>query len=119
MAYVYLVRLHRPIGIFLLMWPALWALWLAGEGSPPWPIVLIFVARGGADALGRLRHQRLRGPGLRRPRGPHQSASAGDRGWSAPGRRWRVFVVLSLVAFGLVLFLNWQTVALSRGGGGC
>ena len=41
--YALLVRLHRPIGILLLMWPALWALWLAGEGSPPWPVVLIFV----------------------------------------------------------------------------
>jgi len=41
--YARLVRFDRPIGIFLLMWPALWALWIAGEGSPPWQVVLIFV----------------------------------------------------------------------------
>jgi len=38
--YALLVRLHRPIGVFLLMWPALWALWIAGEGRPPGPVVL-------------------------------------------------------------------------------
>ena len=43
-AYVRLVRLHKPIGIFLLMWPSLWALWLAGAGHPPWGVVLIFIA---------------------------------------------------------------------------
>ncbi|MEW8045742.1 MAG: UbiA family prenyltransferase, partial [Candidatus Thiodiazotropha sp.] len=41
--YALLVRLNRPIGIFLLMWPTLWALWIAGEGTPPWHIVLVFV----------------------------------------------------------------------------
>ena len=30
--YALLVRLHRPIGIYLLMWPMLWSLWLAAEG---------------------------------------------------------------------------------------
>ncbi|MDX1346428.1 MAG: 4-hydroxybenzoate octaprenyltransferase, partial [Sedimenticolaceae bacterium] len=34
--YAELVRLDRPIGIFLLLWPGLWALWIAGEGEPLW-----------------------------------------------------------------------------------
>ena len=41
-AYALLVRLNRPIGILLLLWPTLWALWIAGAGNPPWEVVLIF-----------------------------------------------------------------------------
>lgn len=42
--YLRLVRMDRPIGTFLLLWPTLWALWLAGNGSPDSTVVLIFVA---------------------------------------------------------------------------
>ena len=38
-----LMRLHKPIGIFLILWPTLWALWLAGEGRPDKRVVLIFI----------------------------------------------------------------------------
>jgi len=41
--YAYLMRLHRPIGIFLLLWPTMWALWIAGRGEPTPDIVLVFV----------------------------------------------------------------------------
>jgi 4-hydroxybenzoate polyprenyltransferase len=40
---IFLMRLHKPIGIFLLLWPTLWALWLAGEGQPNLFIVAIFI----------------------------------------------------------------------------
>lgn len=42
--YALLMRLDRPIGIYLLLWPALWALWLAGAGKPQGLHVVIFVA---------------------------------------------------------------------------
>jgi 4-hydroxybenzoate polyprenyltransferase len=42
--YFRLMRLHRPIGILLLLWPMLWALWLAGQGSPSSVVVLVFLA---------------------------------------------------------------------------
>jgi 4-hydroxybenzoate polyprenyltransferase len=42
--YARLMRLHRPIGIWLLLWPALWGLWIAGEGRPDPRILLLFVA---------------------------------------------------------------------------
>jgi len=42
--YAQLMRLHRPIGIWLLMWPALWALWIAGDGRPDERVFLIFMA---------------------------------------------------------------------------
>lgn len=41
--YARLMRLHRPIGIWLLLWPTLWALWIAGAGRPDGKIFLVFV----------------------------------------------------------------------------
>ena len=42
-AYARLMRLHKPVGIFLLLWPTLMALWIAGQGKPSLKIVVIFV----------------------------------------------------------------------------
>ena len=41
--YFQLTRLTRPIGILLLLWPTLWAVWIAGNGHPAWHVVEIFV----------------------------------------------------------------------------
>ncbi len=41
--YEKLMRLDKPIGILLLLWPTLWGLWVAGEGRPSWTLVWIFV----------------------------------------------------------------------------
>ena len=40
--YIQLARLHRPIGILLLLWPTLWAVWIASKGHPATSIVIIF-----------------------------------------------------------------------------
>lgn len=110
--YVKLVRLHRPIGIFLLMWPALWALWIAGQGSPPWPIVVVFVAgvvlmRSAGCAINDFADRDFDG----------HVARTRDRplavGLISPKEAIGVFLVLSLAAFALVLSLNWTTIALS------
>lgn len=42
-AYEKLVRLDKPIGTLLLLWPTLWALWLSSRGRPDWKIVWIFI----------------------------------------------------------------------------
>jgi 4-hydroxybenzoate polyprenyltransferase len=42
--YALLMRLHRPIGIWLLLWPALWGLWVAGSGKPDPRLLILFVA---------------------------------------------------------------------------
>jgi 4-hydroxybenzoate polyprenyltransferase len=42
-AYERLMRLDRPIGILLLLWPTLWGLWLARRGVPHWMVLLLFV----------------------------------------------------------------------------
>ena len=41
--YAILARLHKPIGIFLLLWPTLWALWIAAEGMPRPGVLTVFV----------------------------------------------------------------------------
>jgi 4-hydroxybenzoate polyprenyltransferase len=41
--YERLMRLDKPIGILLLLWPTLWALWLSAEGRPDWVVVWVFV----------------------------------------------------------------------------
>lgn len=41
--YALLVRAHKPIGILLLLWPTLIALWLASGGVPDWRILVIYV----------------------------------------------------------------------------
>ncbi len=43
LAYAYLIRLDKPIGTLLLLWPTLWALWLACGGFPPWHFLIIFI----------------------------------------------------------------------------
>jgi 4-hydroxybenzoate polyprenyltransferase len=111
-AYVKLVRLHRPIGIFLLMWPALWALWLAGEGHPPWQVTLIFIAgvvlmRSAGCAINDYADRDFDGHVARTNTRPLA------QGLITPAEAVGVFVVLCLTAFGLVLMLNWQTIAMS------
>jgi len=41
--YAQLMRLDKPIGILLLLWPMLWGLWFAAQGLPDWQILIIFV----------------------------------------------------------------------------
>jgi 4-hydroxybenzoate polyprenyltransferase len=110
--YALLVRLHRPIGIFLLMWPALWALWLAGKGQPPWPVVLVFVLgvvlmRSAGCAVNDYADREFDGRVERTRERPLTT------GMVSPREALWVFVTLSLAAFALVLTLNLKTVALS------
>jgi 4-hydroxybenzoate polyprenyltransferase len=110
--YTRLVRLNRPIGIFLLMWPALWALWIAAEGMPPWWILFIFVAgvilmRSAGCAINDFADRDFDGRVARTRERPIAT------GLVSPKEAVGVFLVLSLAAFGLVLFLDWQTILLS------
>jgi 4-hydroxybenzoate polyprenyltransferase len=110
--YYYLVRLHRPIGAFLLMWPALWALWFAGNGHPPWHIVLIFVTgvilmRSAGCAINDFADRHFDGHVARTNQRPLATGAV------TPAEAVGVFVTLSLVSFALVLLLDWRTVALS------
>ncbi len=111
-AYAVLVRLNRPIGILLLLWPTLWALWIAGEGNPPWEVVLIFglgvvLMRSAGCAINDFADRHIDGRVRRTQERPLAT------GLVQPREAVAVFLLLSLAAFGLVLLLDWQTVALS------
>lgn len=104
-----LVRADRPIGIFLLLWPALWALWFAGEGHPTWWVVLIFVLgtvlmRSAGCAINDFADRHVDGKVQRTAQRPLATGAV------SPREALAVFVVLSFLAFGLVLFLNRLTI---------
>lgn len=110
--YARLMRLHRPIGIYLLLWPTLWALWIAGEGHPNPGVVAIFV----------LGVTLMRSAGCvvndyaDRHFDPHVARTQ-DRPIAAgrvrPREALTLFVVLCVLAFGLVLLTNPLTILLS------
>ena len=116
LAYARLMRLHKPIGIYLLLWPTLWALWIAGEGRPDLMVLLVFVA----------------GVALMRSAGcvindyadrdfDQHVARTRDRpiaaGQVLPAEALLLFVGLCVAAFLLVLLMNSLTVWLSLAGG--
>ncbi len=114
-AYWRLMRFDRPIGILLLLWPTLWALWIAGDGSPSAKNILIFCT----------------GVVLMRAAGCIMNDVA-DRGFDPHVERTRnrplasgeltvrqailAFIVLMLLAFGLVLMTNILTIQLAFAG---
>ncbi len=110
--YAMLARLDRPIGALLLLWPTLWALWLAGDGQPSAKLVVVFVAgtflmRGAGCAINDYADRDIDGHVKRTQQRPLASGRVSAREAVA------VFVVLALLSFVLVLTTNWLTVALS------
>ncbi len=113
--YAELMRLHRPIGIFLLLWPMLWALWIAGDGQPQWRNVIIFVLgvivmRSAGCVINDYADRNLDGQVSRTEGRPLVTGRA------APREALGLFAFLCLVAFGLVLQTNTFTILLSFGG---
>ncbi|MCC4585786.1 4-hydroxybenzoate octaprenyltransferase [Xanthomonas sp. NCPPB 1067] len=107
-----LVRGDRPIGSLLLLWPTWWGLWLAADGVPPLWTLFVFTAgvwlTRSAGCVINDYADRWLDPHVERTKSRPLATGA------VSGREalW-VFVVLMLVAFSLVLSLNWLTVALS------
>lgn len=110
--YVVLMRLHKPIGIWLLLWPTLWGLWFAAGGMPPPEVLVIFVLgtvlmRSAGCVINDLADRNF-DPHVARTRDRPIAA-----GRVTPQEAVRLFVVLCLMAFGLVTQLNLATVLLS------
>ena len=111
-AYERLVRLDKPIGILLLLWPTLSALWLAAHGTPAWSLVLIFTVgtvlmRSAGCAVNDWADRRF---------DPHVARTAGRPLATGEIRPWEALAVaaaLAFLAFLLVLFTNRETVLLS------
>ena len=115
--YALLVRLDRPIGILLLLWPTLWGLWIAGAGHPDPTVFVIFVAgvvlmRSAGCAINDYADREF-DPHVRRTR--ERPVAAGR---VAPWEALLVAASLAFVAFMLVLlWLDWLTIGLSVVGG--
>jgi 4-hydroxybenzoate polyprenyltransferase len=110
--YARLMRLDRPVGIWLLLWPVLWALWTAAEGLPSLKLLLIFVLgtvlmRSAGCVINDFADRNV---------DPHVARTR-ERPLAARRVTTReallLFAVLCLLAFGLVLQTNALTIALS------
>ncbi|MDT8407195.1 MAG: 4-hydroxybenzoate octaprenyltransferase [Methylococcales bacterium] len=111
-AYLHLTRFDKPVGIYLLLWPTLWALWLAANGVPDGKILGVFVAgvvlmRAAGCAINDYFDRHIDGHVKRTQNRPLA------QGLIHPREAVAVFIGLALLAFALVLLLNPFTVALS------
>lgn len=111
-AYERLMRLDKPIGILLLLWPTLWALLVAGRGYPHWAIALIFVTgvvlmRSAGCVLNDIADHKFDGLVERTKSRPLATGEVSVK------EAYFLAAGLSLLAFGLVLFLNKTTILLS------
>lgn len=113
--YALLMRLDRPIGILLLLWPTLWALWIAGAGRPDPQVFLVFVAgvvlmRSAGCVMNDFADRRI-DPHVERTR-----ARPLARGAVSPLEALLLAAALGAIAFGLVLTMNRLTVMLALAG---
>src|SRR5688572_2094130 len=113
--YALLARLDRPIGIGLLLWPALWALWIAArslpEGTqvPPVKLLLVFIAgtvvmRSAGCVINDFADRDI-DPHVKRTRGRPLAQRL-----VSPHEALALFAMLVLIALWLVTRLDWKTV---------
>jgi len=104
-SYVQLMRLDKPVGVWLLLWPTLWALWLAGEGHPDGGVFIVFffgviVMRSAGCVLNDFADRKI-DPHVTRTRARPLATGA-----VAPVEALTLFFALSLIAVGLAAMLN-------------
>jgi 4-hydroxybenzoate polyprenyltransferase len=110
--YAKLMRIDKPIGIWLLLWPALWALWLAGEGHPDQGLFVVFllgvfVMRSAGCVLNDYADRKI-DPYVERTRARPIASGA-----VSPAEALVLFAALSLIAIGLATMLNRQAQVLA------
>ena len=107
-----LMRVDKPFGIWLLLWPTLWALWLAGDGTPDQGLFLIFVVgvfimRSAGCVLNDFVDRKI-DPYVERTRTRPLATGA-----VAPLEALTLFTALGLIAIGLATMLNQQAQVLA------
>ena len=112
LAFHRLMRTDKPIGALLLLWPTLWALWVATPGVPPLWILLVFVAggwlmRAAGCVVNDYADRKFDGHVKRTANRPLPSGAVTENEARV------LFVVLVVLAFALVLTLNTMTILLS------
>ena len=110
-----LMRLDRPIGVYLLLWPTLWALWFAGSGVPSVKNLVIFLAglivmRAAGCVINDYADRHVDGLVERTKTRP---LPAGE---IKPNQALLLFFFLIVIALALVLMTNLLTILLSVGG---
>lgn len=114
-AYLQLMRLHKPIGIYLVLWPTLWALWIAAEGVPSLTVLLVFVLgvvvmRSAGCVINDFADRKIDGDVKRTKDRPLVT------GLISAKQAMILFIILCAFAFLLVLSMNILTIYLSVGG---
>ena len=112
LAYHRLMRTDKPIGALLLLWPALWALWVATPGVPPLWILGVFIAgvwlmRAAGCVVNDYADRKFDGHVKRTAHRPLPSGQVTEK------EARTLFIVLVLLSFLLVLTLNTMTILLS------
>jgi 4-hydroxybenzoate polyprenyltransferase len=110
--YIQLMRLDRPIGILLLLWPTLSALWIAAEGVPDTLVFIIFtlgviVMRSAGCVINDYADRNIDGQVVRTMNRPLATGALDEND------ALRLFTVLGVIAFLLVIFLNELTILMS------
>lgn len=110
--YSLLMRVDKPIGFLLLLWPTLWALWLAAETTPSLSLLVIFalgvfLMRSAGCVINDYADRRFDGKVARTKSRPMATGKVNEK------EALVIFSVLALMAFGLVLLLNQTAVILS------
>ena len=110
--YSRLMRIDKPIGTLLLLWPTLWALWLSGMAIPPLPVLLVFVLgvivmRAAGCVINDYADRKVDGHVKRTAARPLASGLVTEK------EAKLLFVGLALLAFLLVLTMNRMTIMLS------
>ena len=106
------MRLDKPIGILLLLWPTLWALWIASRGHPNWIILLIFITgtvmmRSAGCVMNDIADRKYDGQVERTKNRPLATGEVSVK------EACLLASSLCLLAFTLVLMLNQKTILLS------
>lgn len=114
-AYSRLMRIDKPIGTLLLLWPTLWALWLSDMGVPPLSVLVVFVIgvfvmRAAGCVINDFADRKVDGFVKRTAGRPLPSGAVSEKEAKI------LFVLLGLLAFALVLTMNLMTILLSIGG---
>ena len=107
-----LMRLDKPIGTLLLLWPTYWALWLAAEGVPDWPVLVVFsigvfLMRSAGCVINDFADRKIDGKVERTKNRPLASGVVSSK------QAITLFFALLVVAFLLVLTMNNLTIGLS------
>ena len=110
--YLQLMRFHKPIGIYLLLWPTLWGLWASAHGVPPIKVLIVFVLgsvlmRAAGCVINDIADRKIDGRVKRTALRPLVNGSVTLK------EAWIIFGICCFLSFALVCFLNNFAIKLS------